>query len=158
MPEPWRTNLICSLERAVERGVEADEFNVWKGDSGILLGIVDGYWEMYEDKGRFSPRLRYLYTQREVIDYVRRRLFEHTTFTEGGVTQSDSDAFKALSDLRGDLDKDIATLEVQVRAGQSPAVAAMTTTQIGPVPAIGPNPGDSRYLGDPLKKSFYFPR
>ena len=150
MPEPWRTDLLGSLSRIPAE----DEFNIWNEGDATLLDIIDGYWSLYGDKGRFSVRLQYLYTQREVLDYVRRRIFEQTTMSEGGVEQSDSDAFKALSDLRGDLDKDIAYLEAQLRAGQSPAVAVMTTTQIGPLPRIGPNPADTAYLGDPLKRWF----
>ena len=152
MPQPLKLAFLRSLQR-----LDGDDFGLADA-ADDLNDALDAFWPLYADKGRFSPRLQYLYAKRDGVDWLRQWIFDKTTFTEAGVQQADTDAFKALADLREDMDKDIATLETQLRAGQGPAVAQMTTTQIGPVPPIGPNPGDTRYLGDPLKSLFYFPR
>lgn len=149
MPPALRLALLSALGRA-----GADDLSVDPGAAARdLSGDVETFWSLYADKGRLSLRLQYLYTCREAIDWLRRRVFDKPTFSEGGVTQSFSDALHGLEKMRADLCLDITALEAQIRAGLGAAVGVMVSDRPGIVPSPNsPDPNGALYRGDPLTR------
>lgn len=159
MPAGLQTILAQSLQRLsagsddIQKAIDAAaEMYASPGNSHMAL-----WWALYADKGRVSLRVQYLYVQREMLTDVERRLFEWTTFGQGGVTQSNSDLVKALSAMRMEVQADIDLLEKQVQASRVPRVGVMTNDRLGLSPTYGqPDPNDARYRGDPLARPIRF--
>lgn len=159
MPEALQTILAQSLQRLsagsddIQKAIHAaSALYATPGNSHMAL-----WWALYADKGRVSLRTQYLYVQREMLTDVERRLFEWTNFGQGGVTQSNTDLFKALAAMRAEVQADINLLEAQIQASRAPQVGLMTNDRLGLSPTYGqPDPNDPRYRGDPLARTLRF--
>ena len=159
MPAGLQTILAQSLQRLtagsddIQKVIHtASETYAAPGNSHLAL-----WWALYADKGRVSLRTQYLYVQREMLADVERRLFEWTSFGQGGVTQSNSDLAKAISTMRMEIQADIDLLEKQIQASRVPRVGVMTNDRLGLSPTYGqPDPNDARYRGDPLARPLRF--
>lgn len=149
MPSDLKETLLASIRRLPSGG---DQFDIGAA-AAELEPSLEVWWNLYADRGRLHPRLQYYYVLREALDDLRRRLFEIVTYSASGVSDSNSDIVKALAAMRADTTNDIAVLEKSVNAGMAPAVATMTATQINETRPGCINPGDSRYTGDPNKRT-----
>ena len=120
-----------------------------------IVTLLPALWTLYADKGAAHPRLQYYYVLREGADFLRRRLFDSAADyqTSDQFKESLSQVFANLDSLRESTDHDIALLEKSVKGNYGIAMGQMTTNQPRPVPFGGPDPADSVYVGDPLKRS-----
>lgn len=151
MPGPLKVALMASLQRNY-----GDDLGLSQSGADVeMLSALDAFWSLYPDKGRLALRLQYLYTCREALDYLRRRVFDKTSFTEDGVEQSYSDALHGLEKMRADLSADILVLETQLRAGLGAAVGTMLADRPGILPRPNtPDPNSPLYRGDPLAREY----
>lgn len=112
-----------------------------------------GVWNLYDDKGRLSARLQYLYARRHVFSVLVGAVGLDVTYGEAGVTESLSDEAKNFLLSYKNAHDEITLLETQVRANVGVAVGQMVTTQPErPCAPWQPNPASGYYRGDPLRR------
>lgn len=116
------------------------------GTVGRLIGTL---WEVYADKARVAPRLRYLYAKRASIDALLGSVREAVTFVDGDARVELIQKTANLRAMRGEVQAEIAAVEARARAGRGAATGALTATAPVDPPAGGRvDANDRRYRGD----------
>ncbi len=126
-----------------------------KYPSGILATNVALYWASYADKAQIGPRLQELYTKRRCVDAVLgivRKLVDFEIHNDH--RRSQSQKAKALEAMRDDCQAEIDTIEKKTRSNRGGAAGLITTvTPQSPPNTAWPDANDSRFQGDPYKRT-----
>jgi hypothetical protein len=124
--------------------------------SDTLAAEVPTVWDLYADKALIvggGPRLQYLYAKRHFLDVLLGAAATDTDYEEGVTRYSLSQVSKQLAQMRAMVEAEIRLIESRACGNQAPQVAQLTTMTPNPAPPAGvPDPNDSRYKGDPLKR------
>ena len=117
------------------------------------IGVVYSLWDSYADKAVLFPRLQYLYTKRQAVDWLRGGRWQEVTFAQGGVQRSASDRFAHLSAMYDALTGEITVLLSSAQMAQGAVAGQIAARE--PVTPCWPGQRDANdplYSGSPYRR------
>lgn len=122
-----------------------------QSDSDLANSLAT-LWGLYAEKALMAPRLQYLYVKRHALDFRIGELSAQVDLLLGTDRIVQEQEVQHLQQMRGDVEAEIKVVEARARANRAPAIGVITKREPSVVPPDAPDPSDSLYRGDALKR------